>query len=65
MNHEYRIKEFDLDSIIEQLEDSDYPLDDDIMIDDIFGEGNLWAADPEEIAITIEDFPQLEKYIRR
>ncbi|WP_133471326.1 hypothetical protein [Paraglaciecola marina] len=60
----YTIKELDLDRIIEQLEDSDYPLDDDILIDEIFGQGNLWAANPEEIAIAVEDFPQLERLIK-
>ncbi|MEP0175027.1 MAG: hypothetical protein ABJH28_10265 [Paraglaciecola sp.] len=64
MTYEYTIKELDMDQIIEQLEQTEYSYEDDIQIDEILEDGNLWSADPAEIAEIISEYPALEKHIK-
>lgn len=63
MYEEYSFREFHLDNIIEELEQAEYPLDEDIHLDEIFPQGNIWAATPEELAAALEEYPALERYI--
>ncbi|TDF41303.1 hypothetical protein EYS14_00110 [Alteromonadaceae bacterium M269] len=65
MNYQYTIKELDMAEVIERLEKSEYGVEDNVCMNEIYEDGNLWAASPEEIVELIEEHPVLESYIWR
>lgn len=58
------IRAVELNDLVHRIEQNEQDFDDDIHLEEVFPQGNLWAADPAELAEITEEHPVLKKYIR-